>query len=124
MLRHVLGMPDSLACLLHSEPTKKDISLKKFQQLTAAYRAASARPEAEVGAILARSQLGTTVPQWAIKFAEATSWASVSPQLQELLDTIFLSIGQTIILENDNKELRDKEQRGSTSKSYGKFDKW
>lgn len=124
MLRHVLGMPESLAGLLHSEPTKKDISLKKFQQLTAAYRAASARPEAEVVAILARSQLGTTVLQWAMKFAEATSWASVSPQLQELLDTIFLSIGQTIILENDNKELRDKEQRGSTSKSYGKFDKW
>lgn len=124
MLRHVLGLPEMLAGLVHSDPEKRDITWKKFQALVAAYRAALARQEPEVKAMVARCQLSTTALQWATKFAEATSWDSISTQMQEWLDTIFSSICQTLVLESTNRELRDKEQRGSTSKNFNKFDKW
>lgn len=124
MLRHVLGFPEMLAGLKHKDTAKQDLTWQNFRKLSEVYSAAILRTEHEIRLILEKSQLGTTAMQWAMKFGRATNWEHINEQMQEWLDTVWGSVLQTMLLENANKELRDKEQRGSTSKSYNRFDKW
>lgn len=124
MIRHILGLPEMFAGLLHNDSTKQQESFSKLKSFYEGYMAASVRKEEVVKHMVARSLFGTTAIRLACLFAQSGRWQHVTQQLKVWLHTVFKSIGQTVVLENANKELRDREQRGSTGKSFNKFDKW
>ena len=124
LLRHILGLPEMLAGISHEDHEKQQASLEKFKKLYSAYDAAKQRAEPCVKAMVHKCLFGSTAIRWAVRFAEAAQWQRPSPQLDEWLEACWHSIGQTIIIENVNRELRDQEQRGSTAKTFRKFDKW
>lgn len=124
MLRHIWGVPELLAGLHHKDERLRKHTFAKFQKIVEAYNTAKGRGEQIIVDMTKRSPLGTTAMRWATIFAEAGKFETITTQMQELLDAIWKSLNQTIIIENANKELRDKETRSSVSKAYCKYDKW
>lgn len=100
-------------------------SWAKFKKVHDAYEAAKGRPEPFVIAMVEKCMLGSTAMQWAVRFAGVGAWERRrTPQMAEWLRAVWQGILQTIIIENTNRERRDKEVRGSTNKSYNKFGRW
>lgn len=124
MVRHTCGFPCSLAGLLHADPEKSQASWSQFKLLVESFEAASQRSEALVAKAVRESTLQGTTMKWAVKFAEGGKWSQITSQMQELLHCLFRGLGQTKIVEDSIKDLRDKETRVAPSKQLAHFMEW
>ena len=124
LVRFTSGVPHLLAGILHHDKDKAKKSMDLFGRITKAYDEAALRTDGKVVAILNRSPLKATVVRFAVLFAKAAKFEKVSPQLDELLRSLFMAVGQTKIIEDSIRDLRDKESRQGTSKVLGHFTAW
>jgi hypothetical protein len=124
MSRHTAGFPCMLAGLLHPEEAKANTTWQTFKELVEAFEVAGTKTQEKTCQIVASSPLGSTVMQFAVKFAKAGQWERVTGQLMQLLEALFKGFGQTKVVEDSIKELRDKEQRVAPSKQLAHFMEW
>lgn len=124
MSRHTAGFPCLLAGLLHPEEAKVNATWQTFRELVEAFEVASARSEDKTCQMVASSPLGASVMQFAVRFAKAGQWKEITDQFKQLLGALFQGLGQTKIVEDSIKELRDKEQRTAPSKQLAHFCEW
>eukprot|EP00971_Amphidinium_carterae_P293186 5820975-Amphidinium_carterae.1 len=118
------GFPQCLAGLLHVELVKVQESLQLFKQMNEAYKEACTIALPAVQILVARCALSSPVYKLFMMLLEAGSFEVITPQAQEALHAIFKGLGQTKIVEDSLKDLREKETRYSNNKSLQHFFEW
>jgi hypothetical protein len=103
------GMPYILAGLLDARDEKRAKSMALFRSMIESWEVAQTKPDPVLVEICRSSQLNTTVAQFAVLFFKAGGCEKVTPQLRALLEAIFYGFGESSVVENQLKELRERE---------------
>jgi hypothetical protein len=124
MIRHTNGFPELLLGMRSKKDTEVAASIALFKRYYDAFSFAQRLGNPDIAAMVKRSALNSTPMQWAILFAKAGRWTTLTKQMEEFLGAISDGMMQTIINELANKEVRNHEQRGASSRSFGSYEKW
>ena len=122
MAWHTSGIA-ALAPILSDEPAevKKAMALLRSQVL--AWEAAMTKGSL-MQSMASRAFLHPTFMKWAVAFAKACSYKTASPQLIQLVSTLFRGWGQSRVVEKCNQALRDAETKDSSSKVMKMLKLW
>eukprot|EP00971_Amphidinium_carterae_P327318 6458613-Amphidinium_carterae.1 len=124
MIRHTNGFPQCLAGLLHEDPEKVLQSMAMLRSMAEAYEEAVEMSDGKISALVKRCPMNLSVMRLATKLARAGGWKVVTPQLRDLLRALFHALGQTKLIEDSLKNLREKETRFSNNKGLCHFTEW
>ena len=122
--RCMRGMPYILAGLLDARDEKRAKSMALFRSMIESWEVAQTKPDPVLVDMCRSSQLNTTVAQFAVLFFKAGGCEKVTPQLRALLEAIFYGFGESSVVENQLKELRERETRDSNRRSLGLWASW
>ena len=124
MALHSCSFPGILAGLLHSDTSQQQHSTDLFALHCRVFKAAEAVNDDAVRKIVSRHPLSSTAMRFAMKFFEAGGYKVVNSQLKDLLKAVYTAVGQSKLIEDAIKALRDHETRDSTNKTMCKMTCW
>lgn len=113
MISYTSWYPCRLASLLDGRFAEQ--ALADFKTDVEAWHVAKQRGDAVLTSMCKHSPFSTPLLAWCIALAQSTGFASVPPQLSELLTKAFRGIGHSRINEEANKLLRDTEVHDSAN---------
>ncbi len=105
----------------HSELPLNNI---RFESDAEAFLAAKRSEVPAVKRLLTGHPFHDTFLQWAMAFADLGSWEQVLPQLRSLVEGVFRGFGQSRLLEEANKLIRDSKSRANASKVLNMVRVW
>lgn len=124
MMWHVVGAPGCTAGLLHDDPSLVRKSLDFLSKVEDCLSEAEAIGTTLMKEMTFGQGFRSPLMKWVAKALRTTNYESVCDELKEVLEGMWSGLLNSKLIEDLNKQQREREQRGNLNKTVSRAEAW